>query len=77
VALQARILRRAAAGLLPGRCLAYITCTLNPAENQDQVARFLAAHADFSLVAEWQTPPEHPWMEGMFGALLARGGGGT
>ena len=77
VALQARILRRAAAGLLPGRCLAYITCTLNPAENQDQIARFLAAHADFSLVAEWQTPPGHPWMEGMYGALLARGGAGA
>jgi 16S rRNA (cytosine967-C5)-methyltransferase len=75
--LQSRILRRAAGCLLPGRCLAYITCTLNPAENQGQIARFLAEHADFSLAAEWQTPPEHPWMEGMYGALLARGRGRT
>ncbi|MDR1660653.1 MAG: antitermination protein NusB [Desulfovibrio sp.] len=73
VALQSRILRRTAGCLLPGRCLAYITCTLNPAENQGQIARFLAEHADFSLSVEWQTTPEHPWMEGMYGALLARG----
>jgi 16S rRNA (cytosine967-C5)-methyltransferase len=71
-ALQACILRQAAGCLLPGRRLAYITCTLNPAENQRQVACFLAEHADFSLAVEWQTPLEHPWMEGMYGALLAR-----
>ncbi|MDR2056046.1 MAG: antitermination protein NusB [Desulfovibrio sp.] len=73
--LQSRLLRRGAGCLLPGRCLAYVTCTLNPAENQEQIARFLAKHADFSLAAEWQTPSGHPWMEGMYGALLARGRG--
>jgi 16S rRNA (cytosine967-C5)-methyltransferase len=71
-ALQARILRRTAGYLLPGRCLAYITCTLNPEENQSQISRFLAEHDGFTLVAEWQTPLEHPWLEGMYGALLER-----
>ncbi|MDR2745415.1 MAG: antitermination protein NusB [Desulfovibrio sp.] len=76
-ALQASILRQTASCLLPERCLAYITCTLNPAENQEQIVRFLAGHAKFSLAAEWQTPLEHPWLEGMYGALLVRRGGKT
>jgi 16S rRNA (cytosine967-C5)-methyltransferase len=70
--LQSRILRQVARFILPGRCVAYVTCTLNPAENQEQIACILKERKDFSLVREWQTPHEHPWMEGMYGALLKR-----
>ena len=71
-ALQGRLLERAAALLEPGRCLAYITCTLNPDENEGVVAGLLRQHPDLRLEQRWQTPHDHPWLEGMFGALLRR-----
>lgn len=58
--------------LEPGRCLAYITCTLNPDENEGVVAGLLRQHPDLRLEQRWQTPHDHPWLEGMFGALLRR-----
>lgn len=42
--LQAAILDTADRLLKPGGVLIYSTCTLNPAENQEQVAAFLARH---------------------------------
>ena len=39
---QKRILDNAVANLRPGGALAYVTCTLNPAENEDQVRRLLS-----------------------------------
>ena len=46
--LQYRILEQSAAMVKPGGVLQYSTCTLNPAENERQTARFLAEHPDFS-----------------------------
>jgi len=37
--------------LKPGGVLVYSTCTLEPRENEEQVAAFLATHPDFALVA--------------------------
>lgn len=68
--LQGSILAGMAAKLRPGRKLAYITCTLNPAENELAVREFLAENSNFSLCAEWQTPHGHPWLDGMYGAVL-------
>ncbi|MBU0725064.1 MAG: RsmB/NOP family class I SAM-dependent RNA methyltransferase [Alphaproteobacteria bacterium] len=49
-ALQAEILDSAARLVKPGGRLVYATCSLLAAENEDQVAGFLANHADFRLV---------------------------
>lgn len=47
--LQARLLDRAAAWVRPGGRLVYATCSLEPAEGEEQLDRFLAAHSDYTL----------------------------
>lgn len=61
------------AGLLrPGKKLAYITCALNPNENQNLVREILGGNPELALEKEWQTPHDHPWLEGMYGAVLEK-----
>jgi 16S rRNA (cytosine967-C5)-methyltransferase len=43
------LLARAARCVAPGGLLIYSTCSLEPEENADQVARFLERHSDFVL----------------------------
>lgn len=69
---QGRILAALAARLLPARELAYLTCTLNPAENEAAVEGLLARDHGLELIRTWTTPPGHPWLEGMYGAVLRR-----
>ncbi len=45
--LQYRILEQSAAMVKKGGVLQYSTCTLNPAENEEQTARFLKEHPEF------------------------------
>ena len=71
-ALQGRILSTLAARLEPSRELAYLTCTLNPAENEHVVGALLKNDVRLELVRSWTTPMDHPWLEGMYGALLRR-----
>jgi 16S rRNA (cytosine967-C5)-methyltransferase len=52
--LQRQLLDRAATWVKPTGTLVYATCTLHPAENEDQVAHFLATHPD------WQIQPPDP-----------------
>jgi 16S rRNA (cytosine967-C5)-methyltransferase len=52
---QAAILHDASRFLRKGGQLVYATCSLLRPENEDQVDRFLAEHADFTLVD--RTPP--------------------
>ncbi len=72
VHLQRGLLNSLGGLLQPGRELAYITCTLNPAENEQAVARLLRARPELTLLRQWQTPHAHPWLEGMYGAVLRR-----
>lgn len=72
VRLQANILQAAWSRLKPGATLVYMTCTLNPEENELQVKRFLQSHEDAVLQFQWQTPHDHPWLEGMFLARLEK-----
>jgi 16S rRNA (cytosine967-C5)-methyltransferase len=51
---QRAVLDEGAALVKPGGRLAYITCSVLPQENTDQVAAFLSRHADFKIV---------PWRE--------------
>ncbi|OAT81461.1 16S rRNA (cytosine(967)-C(5))-methyltransferase [Desulfotomaculum copahuensis] len=46
--LQKEMLAAAARCVKPGGVLVYSTCTISRAENQEQVAAFLAAHPDFA-----------------------------
>ncbi len=49
-AVQCKILDTAASLLKPGGRLVYSTCTIDPAENQQQIKSFLERHPDFALV---------------------------
>lgn len=72
VAQQDAILNAAARHTLPEGRIIYLTCTLNPAENTERVTAFCARHTDFSLLREWSTPPDSPWREFLYGAVLGR-----
>ena len=90
--LQYRILCRSAERLAFGGTLVYSTCTLNPAENGENVRRFLAEHADFRGVPlplpegvtrafdepahELTLMPHTAGTDGFFIALLRRSAGG-
>jgi 16S rRNA (cytosine967-C5)-methyltransferase len=50
IADQKAVLERGAELVKPGGRLNYITCSVLPEENDDQVEAFLAAHPDFSLI---------------------------
>ena len=52
--LQARMLDRAAALVVPGGLLVFCTCSLEPEEGEAQVLPFLARHPEFSI------EPVHP-----------------
>ena len=51
---QAEVLEEGAPLVKPGGRLAYITCSVLPPENRDQVATFLARHPEFTLIP-WRT----------------------
>jgi 16S rRNA (cytosine967-C5)-methyltransferase len=56
---QAGLLRQAAGMVRPGGRLIYITCSILPQENTDQVAEFLKKHPEFRLV-----PYTKQWLDG-------------
>ena len=68
--LGAEILENAAALLAPGGVLVYSTCTFAPAEDEEQIAAFLAKHPAFTLCdlsgcgfgrpGEGNRAPDHP-----------------
>lgn len=70
--MQKKILDALIHALKKGRQIAYITCTLNPWENEKIVAQALKRHPQMELLKNWQTPHDHPWLEGMYGALLMK-----
>jgi 16S rRNA (cytosine967-C5)-methyltransferase len=71
-ALQGRILDAVWPRLLPGGSLVYLTCTRSKAENEGQIAAFLARHPEASLAQEFQTPADTPLREFFYGAKLSR-----
>jgi 16S rRNA (cytosine967-C5)-methyltransferase len=52
---QVEVLDRAAALVKPGGRIAYVTCSVLPAENQEQVRAFTARHPQFAVVPPAQT----------------------
>ena len=72
VDLQRRILD-AVWPLLPvGGKLAYITCTMNPDENERQIEAFLARTPGAALERRWQSSPDAFGSDLMFGAVLVK-----
>lgn len=69
---QSAIIHKLARYLLPGCELAYITCTLNPTENEKQIDLLCKSIPTLEIVSQWQTPHDHPWLEGMFGSRLRK-----
>jgi 16S rRNA (cytosine967-C5)-methyltransferase len=61
---QAAILVEGARYLKPGGTLVYITCSILPEENDDQIVAFLKAHPDFASL-----PPAELW-QAAFGAAI-------
>jgi len=48
--LQTELLNQTANWIKPGGVLVYATCTLHPAENEQQIDRFLATHPNWQIV---------------------------
>lgn len=80
-ALQARLLDRAAEWVKPGGLLVYATCSLEPAEGEAQVGRFLAEHEEFVIepiradeLPAGMVPDARGWLRTLPGALDTEGG---
>jgi len=60
-AMQSEILDELAVMLAPGGRMVYSTCTFSPEENEEQIARYIAEHPEFSVV---QIEPQDGWTNG-------------
>jgi 16S rRNA (cytosine967-C5)-methyltransferase len=79
--LQGELLARTAGWLKPGGHIIYATCSLERAEGEEQVERFLAAHPDFVLLPiesaelpEGMAPTGQGWLRTLPDTLAAQGG---
>ena len=72
IAIQARILDAAWSHLAPGGQLLYVTCTLNPAENEQQIEAFLSRHTDAEQEHHQQDVPGEHGADMLFGARLRK-----
>jgi len=72
VRLQEEILRAAADLLTSGGCLVYVTCTLNPEENEKQIERFASLRPEFSRLRQSQSEPAEGLGEFFYGAVLRK-----
>jgi 16S rRNA (cytosine967-C5)-methyltransferase len=61
-ALQAQLLDQAATWVKPDGTLVYATCTLHPAENEDQIQRFLETHPSWAIVPPAAGSPVAPYV---------------
>lgn len=72
--LQREILTGAGRLLPADGCLVYVTCTLNPEENDRLIASFLGEHPSFACIRQAQTPIEAQLGEFFFGVVLRKTG---
>ena len=70
--IQLAILSRSATLVRPGGRLVYSTCTVLPAENGQNVARFLTGRSDFRLCTERTLFPDTDGTDGFYFAVLER-----
>ncbi len=72
VRLQRAMLEAAYANLAPGGRLVYVTCTTNPAENEQAVDRLGNRHRDLVLETEVPAAPDAALGEAFYGAVLKK-----
>jgi 16S rRNA (cytosine967-C5)-methyltransferase len=72
IRLQRAMLEAAYAALGPGGRLVYVTCTINPAENEANVDRLGSRHRDLVLEAEVPAAPDAALGEAFYGAVLKK-----
>ena len=70
--IQAEILDSYSTMVKPGGRMVYATCSILPSENGDQVARFLEAHPEWTLVEEKRFWPGEKGYDGFYAAVLKR-----
>lgn len=70
--LQGTILENAARAVRPGGRIVYSTCSIDREENEENISRFLAAHADWSFLQERSVLPQDERSDGAYCALLRR-----
>ncbi len=70
--LQADMLGAAAELLPTGGCLAYVTCTLNPEENEGMIDGFTRAHPELRLLRQTASDPSEGLGEFFYGAVLKK-----
>jgi 16S rRNA (cytosine967-C5)-methyltransferase len=71
-ALQARLLEAALRHLAPGGRLVYATCSIEPEENEERVARLVAAHPELTELETRLFLPHRAGADGGFYSLLRR-----
>ena len=69
---QEAILDNAWATISPGGLVIYLTCTLNPGENQDQITRLCRSHSNAVVVQEYQTGKNEDLGEFFYGAVIRK-----
>ncbi len=69
---QEKILMQAAKFVKSGGRMVYVTCSLFPSENEEQVARFLDSNKDFKLVEDIHLSPLKSNTDGFYAAMLVR-----
>lgn len=72
IQLQDQILSRCAQSLARGGHIAYISCTLNPEENQARIHNFLRLYPDFRLSQEYAPPQSPTTREYFWGAVVQK-----
>lgn len=70
--LQLSIVFNCAKYVKKGGTLVYSTCTLNPAENEENVAKFLKNNSDFALLSQTTKFPFEGELDGFFFAKLQK-----
>lgn len=69
---QKLILQEYSKMLKSGGAMVYATCSIFPAENEEQVQAFLEANSDFELISQKQILPSESGFDGFYMALLKR-----
>ncbi len=69
---QVAILDAAAGRLEPGGRLVYSTCSLEPEEDEQQIATWLARHPDFQLIEQRRLFPPDSGTDGVYAALIRK-----